>query len=285
MAFSAILAIAVGAVIATSEPPSVEGLDHMPVAVRDLDEAAADFARLGFVVKPGRAHRDGIRNRHVKFPNGGGIELITASNPTDDLAREYVDWLKGGSGPAFWSLYSSDLASLTNRLEQRALDPKNHGDLVTFAQSALPHRLFFADRLRSPTDGPQYWSHPNTAYKLAGVWIAGSAPEISLFRALGMTRSKETRCAPFDRRAVTWVLPGEGDEVLVAPRVSRSADRSLLGMTVLVKSLSSARKVLVANKVRFTVPLRCGKLSLWIGPQSAQMAWLELREAPPIAPQ
>ena len=96
--------IAAGVALATSSPPVVQGLDHIPVAVTDLDRAAADFRRLGFVIKPGRPHDDGIRNRHVKFPNGGGIELITASDPTDDLARDYADWLKGDRVRRFGAL-------------------------------------------------------------------------------------------------------------------------------------------------------------------------------------
>ena len=275
---SSIAGIAAGVLFASSAPPTVQGLDHIPVAVTDLDQATADFSSLGFVIKPGRPHDDGIRNRHVKFPNGGGIELITASNPTDDLAREYVDWLKGGSGPAFWSLYSSNLDGVTKVLAQQGLEPTDHGDLVNFPQHVMPHRLFFADRLRSPTDGPQYWSHPNTAYRLAGVWIAGTASELGLLPALGLTPSDRPHCSPFPRHVITWVIPGEGDEVLVVPGVSRPADRSIVGMTVLVEDISVARKVLRANKVRFTEPKGCAGLSLWIAPASAQNVWLELHE-------
>ena len=31
----------------------VQGLDHIPIAVRDLEQAGADFEALGFVLKPG----------------------------------------------------------------------------------------------------------------------------------------------------------------------------------------------------------------------------------------
>ena len=71
---AALLALACSAAPAAN--PLIEGLDHVPVAVADLDRAAADFARLGFVIKPGRPHSDGIQNKHIKFPNGGEIELI-----------------------------------------------------------------------------------------------------------------------------------------------------------------------------------------------------------------
>ena len=54
------------------------GMDHIPVVVADLDKAEADFRAMGFSIKPGRPHSNGIRNAHVKFPDGTEIELITA---------------------------------------------------------------------------------------------------------------------------------------------------------------------------------------------------------------
>jgi len=59
--------------------PQVQGLDHIPIAVRDLDRAKADFEALGFVLKPGRLHTNGLRNAHAKFADGTELELITAS--------------------------------------------------------------------------------------------------------------------------------------------------------------------------------------------------------------
>src|SRR5262249_26762634 len=40
----------------------VLGLSHVPLAVRDLHSAAEDFEKLGFALKPGRLHANGIRN-------------------------------------------------------------------------------------------------------------------------------------------------------------------------------------------------------------------------------
>lgn len=258
--------------------PLIEGLDHTPIAVKDLDAAAVDFDKLGFVIKPGRPHDDGIRNKHVKFPNGGGIELITAASPTDLMAQDYVDWLKDGDGPAFWSVYSADLKALSAKLSELGLKPEPQSDVVSFPQTVMPHRLFFADRLRSPTDGPVYWAHPNTAYKLAGVWLAGAAAEARLLTALGAKRAEHSRCSPFGRAVTAYVLPGEGDEVMTAPHVRRAEARSFLGVTVLVKSLDTARKVLEANHVTYRSPKGCGDQSVWIGPADAHNLWIELYE-------
>jgi glyoxalase-like protein len=78
--------------------PLVRGLDHIPIVVRDLDRAAADFEALGFVLKPGRPHANGLHNVHAKFPDGTELELISPSTPTDDLSHRYVEWLRQGDG-------------------------------------------------------------------------------------------------------------------------------------------------------------------------------------------
>jgi hypothetical protein len=263
------------------EPPAaplIRGLDHMPVAVTDLDRSASDFENLGFAIKPGRLHTDGIRNKHVKFPNGGGIELITAVQPTDALAVDYVDWLKQGDGPAFWSVFSPDLASLERALTTLKLEATNEGDLISLSQTAFPHRLFFADRLRSPTDGPQYWAHPNTAYKLKAVWLAGAEGEKHLLSTLGAKPDVQPRCAPFDAAAQALIIPDEGDEVVFSSKLDRQPSREILGATVMVKRLDVARSVLDAHKTPYIFMPRCGPRSLWIGPAQAHGLWLELRE-------
>jgi hypothetical protein len=187
-------------------------------------------------------------------------------------------------GDRLGSIYSPDLSALSRRLAERGLDPHDQGDVVTFAQTVMPHRLFFADRLRSPTDGVHYWSHPNTAYKLAGVWLAGDAAELGLMTALGARRTERTRCAPFEPRAVVIEIPGEGDQVMAAPGVRRRPDRTIIGLTVLVRDLLTARRVLTAHKVHFLKDRACGRHSLWIAPKDAQNVWLELRQGAATLP-
>ena len=254
----------------------IRGLDHIPLAVADLEGAAANFGKLGFLIKPGRPHGNGLRNQHIKFPNGEGIELMTVRDPTDSLAREYDAWLKGGDGPAFWSIYSADLAALTTRLSSEGLDPLNEGHVVTIAQGPRPHRFFFGDRLRSPSDGPQYWAHPNTAIALKGVWLANGADEEILLVALGAVPAGRESCSPFTSSAMTLAFPGEDDEVIFARGLERAPERTIVGATVTVQNLATARKILERNKVAYVAG--CQSSSVWIAPTEANGLWLEMRE-------
>jgi len=259
-------------------PAAVQGLDHIPLAVRDLDHATADFERLGFVLKPGRAHDDGIRNRHIKFPDGTSLELITPPiAPTDELTSEYLTWLKSGDGPAFWSLRSDDLPSLARRLKTLKPAPQLHGGLVDFPFASSFHQLFFAGGEKSPTDRPEYFAHPNTAYRLAAIWLADSADQRQLVLQLGARGDTRSACSPFDRHAETTVLP-DGTHIVFSRVAKAQLGRAVMGATILVRSLAKARQMLETGHVTYLTPRACADRSLWIPASETHGLWLELRE-------
>jgi hypothetical protein len=139
-----------------------------------LEQSKVDFEALGFVLKPGRPHENGLRNAHVKFPYGTEIELITAPLATDALASEYHSRLRGGDGPIFLGLHAPDLSKLVQRSSQLGLSLDRKGDLVTISEPPSLRRLFFARRQRSPTDRSEHFAHANTAFGLEGIWLAGA---------------------------------------------------------------------------------------------------------------
>ncbi|MBC9909023.1 VOC family protein [Chitinophaga varians] len=141
------LCLAIGSVLQvsaqTSGQPVIAGVDHIPVAVRDLDSAAARFKALGFALKPGRSHTNGIRNMHVKFTDGTELELITATDARDELTTAYRQHLAKGEGPAFLALYTPDKAALIRLLKRSGLAFDTADGFPTMAaHGPLPY-LFF----------------------------------------------------------------------------------------------------------------------------------------------
>ena len=100
------------------EPPAI-GLSHVPVAVADLNRAASDFERLGFALKVGRVHDDGIVNRHAKFTDGTEVERSSPRRrrPMRSPGITAGSWLKVTAPPfcrcipSPWTLPSSALAA------------------------------------------------------------------------------------------------------------------------------------------------------------------------------
>ncbi len=243
----------------TTELPAIVGLDHIPIAVNDLERAAERFRALGFVLKPGRPHANGIRNQHAKFPDGTELELITAPEARDDLTAKYRRHLAAGDGPAFLALYAPQ--------SLRVKPP-------------LPSYIFLGGRNVSPTDRPEHFAHPNGADSFIGVWLAGAdlAAERHLLKSYGATFTTETVFVPTAVPAEIARLQ-QADVIFLPARHQIVAGRPIAGATVSVRSAETARRV-IANagiNVRTGPP---GGRSVFIAPADANGLWLEFREGP-----
>lgn len=259
------LAIGGAGVFAHQRPPLLAGVDHVPVAVRDLERAADTYRRLGFVLKPGTPHANGIRNLHAKFADGTEIELITAPKPADKLTREYVDHLKQGEGPAFLALYTPAGRALAEAV------PDDH-----------PARryIFFGALNRSPTDRAEHFQHPNTAESLSSVWLAADEfkHELDLL-ARGGVAAPMTRAvrAPQESR-VPVVRLGGSSLVLLPSSRQIVPGRRIAGATVRVRNLEAALKVLQASGLNPQVVTAADGRSVFLAPNLACGWWLELTE-------
>ena len=242
-----------------SRGPAALGLDHVPIAVRDLEAAAETYRALGFALKPGRPHANGIRNQHVKFSDGTELELITAPEARDALTTKYRRHLEDGDGPAFLALFIPDAARTPRDL------PPSLG------------YLFFGPRNASPTDRPEHFAHANTAVSLISVWLAGDdlEQERSLFRRLGATTARQHVYVP-DLVQVDVARFREGDVVLLSGSRQLVRGRRIVGVTLRVKSLATAGDALRSRKIAVSTGSAASK-SLFVAPERAHGLWLEFR--------
>ena len=262
-------------------------LYHVPVAVGDLDAASRQFERLGFVLKPGRAHGDGIVNRHAKFPDGTEIELITSTaRPRSDSARFYRRFVRQGDGPAFLALYLPDYRPVTGWLEKLRMGFRAAPDYLTVEGDGPLSYFFFAPlgagtRLNhSPTDRPAHFRHPNGSRRLAAVWLAADdfSAERGLFARLGAAARPVTAHVPGTVRAEAIAL-ASGRVMLLPGRFQRVRERRIVGLTVAVDDLARTGALLAARGVPVTRGPGGG--SLFVPPERAAGVWIEFREARP----
>lgn len=236
-------------------PAATTGLDHIPIAVNDLARAAADYRALGFALKPGRPHDNGITNQHVKFPDGTELELITAPAARDALTRTYRSHLAAGDGPAFLALFApgSDRGSLG--LES---DPLRY--------------VFMSGRNQSPTDRPEHFAHANTAESLISVWLAAAdlSNERRLLERLGARIQTERVRVPEALDAPVARLM-EGEVVLLPASRQLVKGRRIVGATIRVRDLEEAKRVLGGRG-------QVSGSSIFLPPALAHGLWLELRE-------
>lgn len=229
----------------------VLGLDHIPVVVKDLARAKLDFEKLGFTLKPGRPHDNGLRNEHVKFADGTEIELITATTASDSLSADYLEWQRVGDGPISFGLYVPD--------QNAAFQPGVIGG------------AFYDHRQKSPTDRPEHFAHPNGATTLSGVWLADSRTERDM-RLLLLGTTERAMCAPFIPGSPILVpIMGfpEGEAVFLPESLQRVRGRPIVALTVAVKDIDKVRRLVKGQTET------CAPKSVWV---ETHGFWLEFRQ-------
>jgi catechol 2,3-dioxygenase-like lactoylglutathione lyase family enzyme len=212
--------------LVTADEPAVVGLDHIPIAVADLEAAVEQYRALGFTLKPGRFHADGIRNQHVKFADGSELELITVPEARDALTQTYREHLASGDGPAFLALFAP--------VPERAAPERQ-------ALEKLPY-LFLGSRNHSPSDEPRHFVHPNGAESLISVWLAGEdlSGERRLLEALG-ARIEIAQVHVPDAVTAPVARLREGDVVLLAASRQLVPGRRIVGATLRVKNIATTQ--------------------------------------------
>jgi hypothetical protein len=229
--------------------PSIIGIDHIPTLVENLEAATASFEHLGFSLKPGRMHGNGLRNNHVKFKDGSGVELIALpAQQTDDLTRTYAELLRGGEGPPYVSFHARDTDALTSSLSKAGMLFESEAGLITLKDPNLDF-IFFVQDNRSPTDKPKHFAHPNTAFAMSEVWLSLDAPRRKSLRklllALGAAKSNELVRAPTEVRAEVFTVQN-GRVVVVDDKQQLRKDRRIIGVAFRVREAQVARRFLGA---------------------------------------
>lgn len=90
------------------------GIDHLVIAVAELETAMSDYRRLGFAVVPGGRHPVGTYNGLIAFADGSYIELISFYRDNPD--HRWWAALKRGEGLVDFCMQTDDLVGDTVKL-------------------------------------------------------------------------------------------------------------------------------------------------------------------------
>jgi len=253
----------------TSSVPCIIGLDHIPTVVSDLEDASNTYRHMGFSIKPGRPHENGLRNSHIKFKDGSGIELISPpSVSADGLTTFYSALLQQGEGPAYLSFHARETDKLISALNVAGIKFENDNDLITFTDPHLKF-LFFVKDNRSPTDKPEHFTHSNGAVAMTDVWLAIDAPTLTSLRklllSLGAIERTETVAAPVNTSADVFHV--QNGRVIVLPESHQLiAGRNIIGATFCVRDTQQENKPHRSDAV--------------VGPSVAHGLWLHFATKP-----
>jgi hypothetical protein len=291
----AVLTIPASTLTAQHTPVTAARLDHVPIAVRDLDAAATSYTTLGFTLAPGQVHPNSIRNTFVKMQDGTFVELISATEARDSLSQWYLELLDRREGGAFLALATDSVAAVASYLTNRdaAFSDTGAGSkgfrTVAFVEPEPLRRVFFIQYTNRSVDPDTVVTHGNTAVGVAAAWLVvrDIAATTHRLENLGWSAGAVVSMQPLNALGRAFSMAG-GSLILVTPTdvsgitasLLEQQGESIMGMTVMVEDVMRARQV-VARGVgrRFPVGMVPGRgRSFFVPPGLARGMWIEFLE-------
>jgi hypothetical protein len=200
--------------------PSAPALDHVVLAVRDLDRASSLLQTHGFRLKEGRLHANNLLNRHVKFRDGSSLELMTVrGDPLDSMSRDYAGLAAAGEGGVYVALTVRSMTEPEGvagalRLESRS-SSSGPWRFLSFPSSSPAAAVFFSAGSAVVQDPDSLVSHDPDVTGLAEAWVEGGAELSELLERLGARRCGPARSP--DGRTGERLALGRGNIVVVQP--------------------------------------------------------------------
>jgi catechol 2,3-dioxygenase-like lactoylglutathione lyase family enzyme len=273
-------------------------LDHVVIAVRDLEAAIADHTALGFHVLRGGDHPGRpTHNALIVFADGSYFELIAWREPAPQ-ERWWQLLQRHGEGIVDFALLPRDTAATVEEAARRglALDGPLDGARVRpdgarlrwqTARAPSPDLPFLCGdltprALRVPEGEARV--HPNGAAGIASLGVAVRDLDATLarYRALfgnapddAATRIGEPVVLPGATSRIAVVTLGSSALVLASPRPHLPADGGALAQRLALRGDGPYALVLHTHDARFTGPLDLAR---------SHGASIELDLPPPGAP-
>jgi hypothetical protein len=93
----------------------IQAIDHLVIVVNDLDQAAKDYAELGFTVVPGGRHPVGSHNALISLHDGAYLEIIAFYR--DAVDHRWWEPLSQGERLVDFCFQTDDLRGDTKKLQ------------------------------------------------------------------------------------------------------------------------------------------------------------------------
>ena len=285
------------------------GIDHLVVLVRDLQSSTKEYRDLlGFDISVAGRHPGGTENSVAGFQDETYLELLSVYDPAK--AADTVAFLEKHEGAGSVGLNIGSADATINFLRSRGIETGTGSGTIKLenidetpsvlwkwvdlkAKTSISDSIFFIEytqeratfRKRHPEKyivGP----HPNGARRLASIWTIakdlreGARP----YETIGLHVNRQVSLDQVSAKGVEFQV-GHGTILLLAPSKADGAtakllqqrtEGSIIGSSVEVGSLSSAKQLLDKNGVEHQDYWGIYGKSLLVSPERTHGLWLEM---------
>lgn len=250
-------------------------LDHIIIGSNNLDDSKNIFEeKLGFTIKDGKKHKNGISNLFIEFSNNSEIEFISVKNPSDHLANQYEKFLDNDKYGFQIALRTNEISNLKEHLTTLSLEyedfseNRNYSTLSTKnINSELP--LFFIQY--NDENKNTYTNHLNKSVGIKSIWfstrnIKNTARELVDF---GFDAVGNYELPAFKGKVVQF--KNNNFEIILI----ESEKYELTGITIRVEDLEMLNEIIRKNNIEITKQF---KNKIFINPAQTKSIWIEFVE-------
>lgn len=272
-------------------------LNHVVIAVHDLDAAAKVYSALGFVVIPGGRHPGGTQNSNVWLSAGAYLELITPYDVNLPGGKGMAARLEKGEGALSAGLQIASAEIAARDLTAAGL--KVHGPTagtilkngethappgwwtVGFEDKVAARPVFLIQYILDPSTVPRP-THPNSASALAALLVAVSDMEkaAAAYRNIGQVSDHEIPMPEFGAVAKQVALKGgrilllrAADPAGTTGRLLKEHGEGILGVRIGVTDLDQVRSLIGNKNVSMNERL------VLVSPENTAGVWLQFQSA------
>ncbi|MCB9248740.1 MAG: VOC family protein [Ignavibacteriales bacterium] len=252
--------------------------DHVIIGTNNLNKSSTLFTNLGFLVKEGNKHKNGITNSFVEFIDGSEIELMEVDNPTDELSKEYGNLINANKYGLQFAVRVDEINKLKSSFSQlnkgfTELSVNNTYNTLSLKNinSELP--IFFIQY--NSENNNVLTNHKNKAKRISAIWISTkdikqTAKELVNFGFDAIDNYK----IPEATGKVIRFKNNNFEIILI-----ESDKYEISGITILVEDIKIIKNTVKSNLSTDFIEQNRGKVNtIILKPEITKSIWIEFSE-------
>lgn len=253
--------------------------DHIIIGTKNLAELTDLFKlELGFTIKKGKSHKNGIKNNFIEFLNDSEIELIEVTQPLDKLSQEYKTLINNQTRGLLFSIRVNEIKKLRDNFNQLQSAFSNFESNPTYstlsAQKINSESPFFFIEYRGENSNSLI-SHKNNSKGISAVWYSSSDIKTTARELIdfGFSLIDNYSIPSFKGK----VLKFKNDNFAIILIESNKAE--IKGLTILTKDLKSVKNILHHSFGNNFIEQISGRgKSIFVSENLTKSIWLEFLE-------
>lgn len=254
-------------------------LDHVIIGTNEFQKSMSFLnEKLGFSIKNGRTHKNGITNYFVEFEDSSEIEFISIENNAVGLANQYKELLKKDKYAFQFALRTNQLKKLKesfNTLSTGFSEYNENKIYSTLANSEISQSLPFFFIKNHKDNSPSNFAHQNNAAGISAIWIKTKDIKISVrdYIDLGFDVIDTIKVGDYNTKTV--LLKNNNFEIILI----QSNEFEISGISIKTKNIKKLRPT-INEKLNLNLKLNSNKrgTSISLSPKTTKSIWFEFIE-------